>query len=84
MNTQPLILVFYLYPEVFQDKEILKQYSTSLKTYFDEQNDDVRLIFLPTQKEERVECVNPVNIDKKDELNKLDKLISEVKEKFDI
>jgi hypothetical protein len=80
----PLILVFYLDKQLFSNREMVAAYGESVKKYFDEQNDNVRLFFMPTTTEERIECINPVYIDNKDDHNKLLRLVDEVSQLFQV
>lgn len=80
----PLILVFYIFRDVLSNPEIREQYSKSVEEYFNHKGDDVRIFFIPTDTEERLECVNPKFIDDKNTYEQLVKDLEEVKLKFDI
>lgn len=80
----PLILVFYIFRDVLSNPEIREQYSKSVEEYFNHKGDDVRIFFIPTDTEERLECVNPKFIDDKNTYDQLVKDLEEVKLKFDI
>ena len=81
---EPLILVFYLDSGVFAEQEMVKAYSENVKNYFDENGDNVRLFFMPTSGEERIECINPVYITEKTEIEKLNTLTEEVEKLFQV
>ena len=81
---EPLILVFYLHESNFVNQEAIKLYSENVKNYFDENGDNVRLFFMPTSGEERIECINPVYITEKAEIEKLNKLTEEVEKLFQV
>lgn len=81
---EPLILVFYLHESNFTNQEMLKTYSQSVKAYFDENGDNVRLFFMRTSGEEKIECINPVYITEKTEIDKLNELTSNLEEMFQI
>jgi hypothetical protein len=81
-NDKPLILVFYLDRELFQQRDGVALYGERVKNYFDEVGDNVRLFFMPTDTEERIECINPIYIDDENEFNKLNDLIQKVSEVF--
>ncbi len=83
-NNKPLILVFYLDRELFTQRDGVALYGERVKSYFDTQGDNVRLFFLPTDTEERIECINPVYIDDENEFTKLNDLIEKVTEIFQI
>jgi hypothetical protein len=80
----PLILVFYIFRDVLSNPEIRNQYAKSVEEYFNKKGDDVRIFFIPTDTEERLECVNPKFIDDKNTYDKLVKDLEEVKIKFDV
>lgn len=80
----PLILVFYIFRDVLSNPEIRTQYAKSVEEYFNKKGDDVRIFFIPTDTEERLECVNPKFIDDKNTYDKLVKDLEDVKLKFDV
>lgn len=80
----PLILVFYIFRDVLSNTEVRNQYAKSVEDYFTKKGDDVRIFFIPTDTEERLECVNPKFIEDKNTYDKLVKDLEEVKKKFDI
>ena len=80
----PLILVFYIFRDVLSNPEIRNQYAKSVEEYFNKKGDDVRIFFIPTDTEERLECVNPKFIDDKNTYDKLVKDLEDVKLKFDV
>ena len=81
---EPLILVFYLDRSMFQDQSMMKAYSQNVKQHFDQQGDNVRLFFMPTDSEERIECINPVYITEQKEIEKLNKLNDELENLFQV
>lgn len=81
---EPLILVFYLDRSLWQDRQMVASYGENVKKYFDTTGDDVRLFFLPTDKEERIECINPVYITEESDMVKLNKLTDELEEMFQV
>jgi hypothetical protein len=81
---EPLILVFYLDKDLWLDRQMVATYGENVKKYFDSTNDDVRLFFLPTKNEERIECINPVYITEQKDKDKLNKLTDELEELFQV
>jgi len=81
---EPLILVFYLDRGLWQDRQMVATYGENVKKYFDSTGDDVRLFFLPTDNEERIECINPVYITEQKEMEKLNKLTDSLEEMFQV
>ena len=84
-NQTPLILVFYLNEEMFKgDNKMVREYGENVKYYLDSKGDDVRLFFMPTSGDERIECINPVHISDKKELEKLNELTSNLEKLFHV
>jgi hypothetical protein len=81
---EPLILVFYLDRQLFTNKEMLELYSKQVKSYFDETGTDVRLFFMPTENNERIECINPVYIDNQNDHDKLLNLVDQLSLLFQV
>lgn len=81
---EALILVFYLDQSNFVQQDLLKAYSENVKRYFDENGDNVRLFFIPTNGQEKIECVNPVYLTDRSEIDKLNDLTSKLEEMFQV
>jgi hypothetical protein len=81
---EPLILVFYLSRDLWSDRAMVTSYGENVKKYFDSTGDDVRLFFLPTDNEERIECINPLYITDQKDMEKLNKLTDELEELFQV
>jgi hypothetical protein len=80
----PLILVFYLQKDLFVNRDMIKTYGESVKEYLENKGDDVRLFFLPTEEQEKIVCVNPVYIEDQNEFDKLNNLIEDLSNKFQV
>lgn len=80
----PIILVFYIYRDVLSQKELREKYFESIKKYFDEMRMKTALFFLPTDTEERIECINPRFIEDQNEIEKLKKVLSTAEKLFSI
>jgi hypothetical protein len=59
-------------------------YGETVREYLENRGDDVRLFFLPTDGQERIECINPVYIDDETEYEKLNDMIEDLSNKFQI
>ena len=81
---KPLFLVFYLSRDLFSDKKLVATYGENVKKYLDEKGDNVRLFFMPTDNEEKIECINPFYITEEDEYSKINKLVTQLEEQFQI
>lgn len=81
---EPLILVFYIYRDVLSQKEIREEYFNGVKKHFEDIKVKATFFFLPTDTEERIECINPRLVEDKEEVEKLKRILSEVQKKFDV
>lgn len=81
---EPLIMVFYLDRGLWEDRQMVATYGENVKKYFDSTGDDVRLFFLPTDNEERIECINPVYITEQKDKENLNKLTDNLETLFQV
>lgn len=80
----PLILVFYLEKSLFSNTDMIRSYGENVQNYLENRGDDVRLFFMPTEGKEEIKCINPVYIDESDDIQKLNDLISDIGNKFQV
>lgn len=80
----PLILVFYLQRDLFADRGMIETYGESVRTYLENKGDEVRLFFLPTDDKEEIKCINPVHIKDESEFDRLNDLIEDISNKFQV
>lgn len=81
-NTQtPLVLVFYLDREMMQNHEILKPFTESINHMINYKQMNAIALFMPTDGEEKIECLNPVVIPKL-EMDKITKIIEDISKQF--
>jgi len=80
----PLILVFYLQRDLFGNREMIETYGESVRKYLENKGDDVRLFFIPTDDKEEIKCINPVYIDDNNELDRLNDIIEDISNKFQV
>lgn len=83
-NYTPLILVFYLNEELFTMQDAIKAYGENVRQYLENKGDNVRLFFLPTKESEKITCINPVFIEDEVEFDKLNDLIEDITNKFQV
>ena len=79
----PLVLVFYLDREMMQNPEILKPFAESINHMINYKQMNAIALFMPTDGEERVECLNPVVVPKL-EMEKIAKMIDEISKQFGV
>lgn len=79
----PLILVFYLDREMMKQKEILQPFASSVNNLINIKKLNAMAFFLPTDGEERVECINPVTVPK-DDMEKINNMVEDIRTQFSI
>ena len=79
----PLVIVFYLDREMMKQTEILQPFATSVNQMIIQKKLNAIAFFLPTDGEERVECINPVVVPKV-EMDKIQKIINEIQTQFSV
>jgi len=80
---EPKVFVFYLDREIFTHKDILNGFTSSVEAVFSQRNFNSIAFFLPTDTEERVECINPRLVNDEDYF-KARKILEECQKLFDI
>ena len=83
MNEQPLILVFYINRDVMSNGEIIQPFVDSVNSVIGEREANAMAFFLPTDDNERIECINPL-IATDDEKSRIGELIDDISKNFDI
>jgi hypothetical protein len=79
----PLVLVFYLDREMMKQKEILQPFASSVNNMINIKKMNAIAFFLPTDGEERIECINPVTVPK-DDMEKINKMIEDIRTQFSV
>lgn len=79
----PLIIVFYLDAEMMKMKDIIQPFAESINNMLAHKNANALAFFLPTQGEERVECINPSIIAEAD-MVKINQMVEDIKTSFAI
>ena len=82
-NNYPLVLVFYLDAELMKNPQIIKPFAESIDKMLAFKKANALAFFLPTNGEERVECINPIMV-KEEDMVKVTKLIEDIKQNFSI
>ena len=68
-----LLIVFYLDREMMMNPDIVKPFADSVNDALAQRKANAMAFFMPTDGEERIECVNPVQVAEADmkEINKI-------------
>lgn len=79
----PLILVFYLDRELLAQPEIRDEFIKAVNSAIAIRNANIMAFFMPTDGEERIECINPLQVSKAD-MFKINAMVDEIAKQFDI
>lgn len=79
----PLLIVFYLDKEMMMNPDIIKPFADSVNDALAQRKANALAFFLPTEGEERVECINPVQV-KDADMEKIYQMVEDIKKNFDI
>ena len=82
-NQHPLIIVFYLDAELMKTKEIIQPFAESVNQMLAHKKANALAFFIPTNGEERVECINPVMV-KEADMESINKIIEDIKISFSV
>ncbi len=82
-NEHPLVLVFYLDRDLMQNPEIVKAFAESINQLINVKQLNALALFMPTDGEERVECINPV-VATDEQMSNISKLIEDIKKQFSV
>lgn len=78
----PLILVFYMDRALF-GTELMVQIVDSINTTLASKESNIMGFFVPTDGEERIECINPMLVHEPD-MEKINNLVQDLAKNFDI
>lgn len=78
----PLMLVFYMDRELMQS-EVMGQIGASINDALALREANAMAFFVPTDGEERIECINPVMV-KEADMEKVYKIVEDLTKNFDI
>ncbi len=82
-NNHPLILVFYLDRELMSNPEIIQPFADSVNTILAQKDANAIAFFLPTDGEETIKCINPVQLEPAD-MENIYTIVNDLKKNFDI
>jgi hypothetical protein len=80
---QPLILVIYMDRMVFADEESFIIIQDNLKDALDAKGVNAVTLFVATETQERIECINPV-IATDEQNNRINAIINDIEKSFDV
>jgi hypothetical protein len=79
----PLILVFYLDRELMQNRDIIQPFADSVNEALAKRRANAMAFFLPTDGEERVECINPIML-KEADMEEINTMVQDIKKAFSV
>jgi hypothetical protein len=79
----PLILVFYLDRELMQNRDIIEPFADSVNEAIAKRRANAMAFFLPTDGEERVECINPIMV-KEADMEEINTMVQDIKKAFSV
>ena len=79
----PLLIVFYLDREMMKNGTIIQPLVESVNHALTQKESNALAFFLPTDGPERVECINPLQVEPAD-MEKINQVIEDIKNNFDI
>lgn len=79
----PLILVFYLDRDLLSRHEVRNIFAKSVDEIIKEKKFNAIAFFLPTDGEDRIECINPVMV-KEADMEKINKLVEDISTEFSL
>jgi len=78
----PLIIVFYL-DRGMMSSDIMRPFADSINDVLAKKNANAIALFIPTDGEERVECINPTIVSEPD-MDKIIEMMEDIKKSFAI
>jgi hypothetical protein len=79
----PLIIVFYIDREMMSNAQAIQPFANSVNDILASKNANAIAFFVPTDGEDRVECINPLQVEKAD-MVKINKMVEDIKTQFSI
>lgn len=79
----PMVLVFYLDREMMKVAEIIQPFVESVNFMLEQKNSNTLAFFLPTDGEERIECINPLTVNEAD-MAKINEMVEDIKKNFSV
>jgi len=86
-QSNPMVLVFYMDRQLFipegDQPPMIQLLSTTIDQVFEKKNMNAVAFFLPTNTEERIECINPAIVPV-DAMEKINKMVKDIQDQFSI
>jgi hypothetical protein len=82
-NEHPLILVFYLDRDMMNNPQIIQPFADSVNNILAQKDANAMAFFLPTDDNERIECINPKQVEPA-EMDRINAIVADLVENFDM
>lgn len=82
-NNHPLILVFYLDRDMMNNPQIVQPFADSVNNILAQKDANAIAFFLPTDENERIECINPKQVEPA-EMDRINTIVADLVENFDM
>ena len=82
-NGQPIFLVFYLERELMMNSGVIQPFVNSVNDVLTQREANAMAFFLPTDKEPKIECINPIQLQETD-MEHVNTVLSELTKAFDM
>ena len=79
----PLILVFYIDRDMIRQTQLIQPFIESVNHMIEEKGANMMAFFIPTDGEERLECINPIGVPEAD-MDKINKVLEDIKTSFSV
>jgi len=80
-QSYPLILVFYLDRELMSNPEIIGPFADHINNTIAIREANAMAFFLPTDGEEKIECINPIQVEPA-KMEKINRMLDQISENF--
>jgi hypothetical protein len=82
-NNHPLILVFYLDRDMMNNPQIIQPFADSVNNILAQKDANAMAFFLPTDDNERIECINPKQVEPA-EMDRINTIVNDLVKNFDM
>lgn len=82
-NEQPMVIVVYMDRLILSDHDSMEIITKSVQAAFEAKNANTVTLFVPTDDQERIECINPV-IATEEQMNKINQMIDDIAKAYDV
>jgi hypothetical protein len=82
-KNQPMVIVVYMDRMTMYNQEAMEIITKNIKGAFDAKNANTVTLFVPTDEQERIECINPAIVTE-EQMEKINQMIDDISKTYDI